>query len=581
MMFLLRGVRSTAGWLYSLGKKFFRVAPFSTVLIQVFALTSQFLLLIAFFLPLKVMVLLGVPAIPSQFPVYLRSVDREWLIVFISCVALLCYILHITLEFLIRLLSARGAQLLLTRSKKIDLFENQLKLAVSAYSRYVRGLATTTFIVISFSLLLYLYTPLFLFVTLYILAAFFSVVAVCSYSERAQKALLAKLGGGMNAVASVGFMLAFFCMVADFLSGDHPSVWVAVISLLLIRQGLQRMAGMIQDVASLRAQRKQIGALFFHSQPLMTENRFQDLLEHSSLDQTARHAWVSEVLRGAENISPTGLDVVWHQVGVAGVHAFDVTCTDEDSGQQHRYLLKLYSEDVSAFAAQELTLLTASPVLPSLRFINTCSVRGLRCHVFAWQGESKVTRRQVGPAIVAIMTRLMAIEPPKDLLQRFIRSRQSLERRLDARQIESLGVAASLPEHAECLRSFLQAFDRVREQLSALPRQITSLDMTAETLLVNDSGEFLLNHWPNWRIEPLGAGWPVDEREKLADALVTARSQRPGLTDASLSAVTLAALMYAFERFCNQRNYAAALGMLADVLSLLNEEALQGAVRHG
>lgn len=251
------------------------------------------------------------------------------------------------------------------------------------------------------------------------------------------------------------------------------------------------------------------------------------------------------------------------------------------SGQQRHYLLKLFSEDISALAAQELTLLTASTALPSPRFISTCSVGRLRCHVFARQRENKLIRSQVGPAILSVMTRLMSIEPPKDLLKRFVRSRHSLEWRLDARQIESLGVAASLPEQAECLQRFLQVFDRMREELSALPRQITSLDMTPETLLVSDSGEFLLSHWSNWRIEPLGAGWPVDEREKLAGALVTAKATRPGLTAVSLSTVMLAALMYAFERFCNQRNYASALSLLADVLPLLDEEMVQREVCHG
>lgn len=577
----LRGVKSTVGWSFSLGKKFFRVVPVTTVLIQMFTLSSQFLLLIAFFLPLKVMVLLGGATIPVQFPAYLRGFERDWLIVVISGLALLCYVLHVALELSLGFLSRRGAGLLLVRSRKIDLFENQVRLATSAYSKYVRGLAAATFIVISFSILLYLYPSLFLIIALYILVAFFSVVAVCSYSESIQKALRAKLGGGMNALASVGFMLAFFYMVADFLSDDHPSVWVAVISLLLVRQGLQRLAGMIQDLASLRAQRRQIGALFFHSQPLMTEIRFQDLQKHAALGQAARHAWISRVLRKVEYILPVELDIAWHQVGVAGVHAFEVACKDEGTGQQRRYLLKLFSDEVGALAAQELTLLTASTALPSLRFISPCSVDGLRCHVFSLKSEGKVLRRQVSPAILAVMARLMAIEPPKDLLQRFIRSRQSLEWRLDVRQIESLGVAASLPEQAESLQRFLQMFDRVRALLSILPRQITSLDMTSETLLVNDSGEFLLSHWANWRIEPFGAGWPAGEREKLADALATARTLRPGLADVSLSSVMLATLMYAFERFCNQRNYAAALALLADVLSLLNEEPEQGAARHG
>lgn len=575
MTSMLGRVRTSLGWSASLGLKFFKVTPLSTVAVQFSTLVSQLLLVMAFFLPLKVVFLLGASSVPQYFPAYLRGFHREQLIIAISVAALLCYAAHLLLEGLIKLLSRHGARVLLARSRKIALFENQEKIAASAYSRYVRALAASTFAIISFAALLYIYPILFFFVVGYSFIVFVLVIAICERHEASANYITKNLGACLNALASTGFMFAFFCMVADFLLANHPSVLVAVIALLLIRQGFQRVVGMIQDLVALRGQRRQIGALFFHSQPLIVEQDHVALREHSLLDASRRHQWIDNVLSELTRIRFSELHIVWHQIGAAGVYAFEVEGTLTDTGTRCRYFVKLFGEETSSLAVQEQMLLKAVPSLPALRLLGTSQVQGLHCHVFAWSGERKPIRREVGPAVLDVSSRFMAAHIPDDLLTRFMRSRQPLEYRVERRMVEKLGVAVTSPEQAEELKHFLQAFEHIRGKLAALPRQLTSLDITSDTLLVSSSNEFLLSHWANWRIEPLGAGWPIGERDKLSDVLNKAISFRPELKSALHSSVVLAALMYAFERFCSQRNYQAALALIPEMLPLLDDSQLE------
>ncbi|OBY93324.1 hypothetical protein A6723_009205 [Pseudomonas sp. AU11447] len=574
MTTVLRNARTSLGWFSSLGGKFFRVVPLTSLAIQTIALAAQVLLLLAFFLPLKVVILLGSASVPGYFPSYLRLFERDKLIVLVSVAALSCYVLYVLFEVAIAMLSRYGTRKLLDRSRKIRLFENQEKIAAGAYSRYVRAMASAAFMFIAFAILLYIYSLLFFIAGLYAAFVFLALMHFCEKSARVRGYLAENLGVALNSLAAVGFMVTFFCMVANFLLGSHPGVFAAVISLLLIRQGFQRAIGLISDIAALHAQRRQIGALFFHSQPLISEDRFQGSREQALISIAQRQVWIGKLLRDMTGVQAEDPAITWHQIGSVGVYAFEVTLAAGSEGLGVRYLIKLFAEDASSLAAHERTLLTAVASLPTLRFIGASQVEGLHCHLFVWSGERKLIRRQIGPAVLDLASRLMAIEIPNELLMRFMRSRQFLEQRISGEMLERVRIAVTTSEQARQLDSFVAQFARVREQLAALPRQLTSLDFTDDTLLLSPDDKYLLSHWSNWRVEPLGAGWPVGERDKLGEFVQRAAAMRPELLQAAPAPIMLAALMYAFERFCNQRNYQAALGLVVEMLPLLDEQGV-------
>ena len=67
-MKLQQQIKATIGWCISLGVKFVKVVPIITGLVQISTLASQIFLLLAFFLPLKVIILLGSDKTPAYFP---------------------------------------------------------------------------------------------------------------------------------------------------------------------------------------------------------------------------------------------------------------------------------------------------------------------------------------------------------------------------------------------------------------------------------------------------------------------------------------------------------------------------------
>lgn len=562
MRTLLAGIGTTLGWFVSLGGKFFSVAPTYTLAVQATTLASQFLLLLAFFLPLKVVILLGSEVVPSYLPDFLKALGRDPLIILISVAALLCYLAYGVMEFLVVRLSRYGASRLLEKSDKSYLFDNQGKFAVDTYIKYARGLAAGVFSLATFSILIFIYFELFFVVVMYSVVAFMVICAACSLWWKLKRFIFANVGGFLNGVASIGFLIAFFCMIADFLYSEHPVVLVAIISLLLVRQGLQRLANLIQTLIQLRAQYRRINALFFHGHPLLLDNERSDSSISGLLHSPEREVWFQQVLTQVTGKGVSIVDIRWQQLGVAGIHCFTVHCVDTRGGIDSVFLLKLYEKHLASQAEREALLLHGSALLPSLPFLGKGEVAGFGCLAFLWPDVQRIPAAQLHPSILNFSRQLMAIEPPAERLQQFRRSHPFLEQRLNEALIEPLRLVADTPEERSLTVRLFERWSDLIHLLASLPRQLIAPDMNLDTLVQLPSGEVHAIHWANWRIEPLGAGWPYLKLEQLPAAVIAVRERRDSASAVHPSAVAIASLMMAMERLCAAKKYQGALELL-------------------
>src|SRR5690554_3983349 len=120
-------------WNIRLAAKFLWAAPFATCAVVFFTLVSQLSMLLAFFLPLKVLILLGSDDVPSYFPQFFGSVERDWLIIIMSITTGFFYIFYLLAQRLVLIGGELGANTLMQRGRKLVLFEHQDALAQQAY----------------------------------------------------------------------------------------------------------------------------------------------------------------------------------------------------------------------------------------------------------------------------------------------------------------------------------------------------------------------------------------------------------------------------------------------------------------
>ncbi len=148
-------------WFINIGKKFLRIVPMYTLAASFATLVSQMAILLAFFFPLKVLILLGSPELPDYFPLAWQAIEHHYFIWGFALAAIGFYLLHLLSEKMIVFYTQGGAKILLKKSKKIILFNKQNEMATQVYQKFSRALASIVFLLLGSLIIIILCPSLF------------------------------------------------------------------------------------------------------------------------------------------------------------------------------------------------------------------------------------------------------------------------------------------------------------------------------------------------------------------------------------------------------------------------------------
>lgn len=568
-------------WCAALGIKFFSVVSVNTLSIVFFTLLSQVSTLLAAFMPLKVVILLGSEGVPGYFPDFLAALDRDMVIAGLSAATLAFFVIHLLSERLINWATGLGVKQLLERSHKVVLFENQGQIAAGGYHRYSRALASGVFIGLSLSCLGWFYPEVALVILGYVVLVFYVLCLLHRHSPAVREKLETSLLDVLNVVSGVGFFVAFGYLVLDFILWEAPSVVIVIVTLILSRQMMVKATGLVLDLAALYQQRVKLDALFFHGKVLLSDTVQHERSIWPLLQCHVRQNWVRAVLAELTSDNEIHISCKWHQTGQSNVAALKV-----DAGSRC-YLVKLFEKNRSSLALHEATLLGDSiPTLPAPRLVGATQVQKFHCLVYELPIGHSPEMNKVTPLIQPLRSQLMAVEPPSQLCHRYQRSRPMLWQRLNAELIERLRIAVTSEAQRSMLDSLAEDMTRLGAMLQALPLVFHQPDLTQDAIWVAEEGAPLALNWGQWSLEPIGAGWPEGEAglSQLESSIEKASEIRPALYRVPINAVELSALSFALERECNRQRYVQALELLPRLLeriAIMEPIARPGATNAG
>ncbi|WP_140162446.1 hypothetical protein [Billgrantia desiderata] len=515
---MLRNILVAVKWIKSLSAKFFRVVPAFTTVIVFLTLVSQLATLLASFLPLKVIIMLGSDGIPRYFPASFSEVDRDVLIAALSAGTVGFFLLHLLAERMIASVTSVSTSRLLSKSEKMVLFENQDEVAASSYQRYSRAFASVFFIALTLFGLGWFYPRMSIVITGYFLAVLLLFWLLCKKSSSFRERLESNFSPLLNLAGGVGFFVSFAFLVADFIFWSPPGVIIAIVSLLLSRQIMQRASGMVSDFTSLYRQRAKLDALFFHGKVLLPQQARPEKTLWLLLETENRQRWVAAVLNelvGSDENKPI---CRWQQLGTANVVGLIAT----RAGQQ--YLIKLFSINRSSWALHETTLMAElSSDFPAPRWVGTTQVEKFHCLVYELPHGQPPDADQVKAFCHQLRQELLAVQPQREALARYRRSKAMLWQRLAFSSLERLKVAADIPEQQQDLSTLLEMLPYLHQQLKTLPVVFFSPEINQDAMWIpstyaEQSETPLLLNWGRWSLEPVGAGWPEAEKNLPSSA---------------------------------------------------------------
>jgi len=578
---MLSEFRSAMRWLLSLSHRLLNVVPWFTVSSVAATLVSQLALLLAFVLPLKVILLLGSDGVPAYFPDQFKTFDRQTLILGLSGLAIALFFVHLLAERFIEASVAGGSRKLLLHSRKMELFENQDEIAARAYQRFSRGFASVVFLSLFGPLLFALSPYLGMLFFGYVLAATTGCLLLAAFNDEFR----ARLGsGGTNLptlLAGVGFLLCFSYMVAEFLWLKAPSVLVAVICLLLTRQLLRHVVNVVNHTVAVVERRRQLSALFFHGHRLMEPPRhgLEGVWMLAAPDARGRwlHQALAEVLGGPVSVR----SAQWLQLGISDVLVYRVGATH--GAAERMFLVKVFERNRRSAAKHEATLLVNQPGLPALEFIGVTDLADqFHCHVFAFDDMHSVTGTKLAGCCESARSELLACDPDRELKAIYVRSKPTLAQRLGRDVLERLHHLIDRSDQCLALKCFDETFDEIKALLGTLPLGYVNPDIRRGPLFRDGKGQVFVGHWVRWSLEPVGCGWPVDKRglNSLLEAHALTVARRADMAEISAPHLKLAAQLFAFEKSCKQQNYQDAADLLSGINDAFREIKAQLVAQH-
>lgn len=558
-------------WIYSTAINIAKKIPGLTATIIIFTLSAQISLLAASFLPLKAIILIGSPGIPSYFPGYLKSFERESLFVGLCLTAVAFYALYMASEYLTKHLTLRGSENLVRNTSKLIVFDGQDDVARRAYSRFTRSLAALVFLILTLAALGVIYIELLLAVI-----AFWGGVAL--YAKLTHSAAANDLSTiestleRVNSLGSIGFLAAFAYLAVDLLSSEPPALLPAIIGVLLTRQIMQRATQLIQDILLLKEQRLQISALFFSEHTLINNStdRSTKFLNLFAADRV--HEWASTILDNRDGQTYVQHSFTWHQTGVHDVFGIE-SSSRRQTGEIDNYLLKVYNSNRVTLAVNEATLLSEPNInsLPSLELIKVTLIDGYHCHLYRTGKLNKIPAVELGLYQKAAVKLLMQCVPPVELVEKFSRSRPFLWDRLSDETLHAFGKALAMtPQNMEFI-NFSRKIKIIRCHLKSLPVYINNSAMGADQLYLDVEDSIIVGHWGNWSIEPVGAGLELKNiLNDLPDLLIKLKSRRIDMSGICTAKLHLAGLCYQLDQLLVRQRFITAAGLLPEISAIVS-----------
>jgi len=558
-------------WSLMVYAKLFWITPLRSIATVLSELVNQVSLLIAFLLPLKVIILLGSTGTPRYFPDFLLQYDRDQLAISLSCIAVVSYGIHLLTNKLSLTLSSSAENVISTSTQKLTLFGSQREFTRRAFFQFQGILASMIFSAAAVALLGYFYPTLTGFLAACGLICYLGTSIASRRSLLVRDWLYTNHAKLLNIFSGVIFLLAFAFIVADFVWFVGPNMLTAIIGIVLTRQVVGRLSTSISNAVNLTKQRSKIDMLLFHSKvfQLVRKEKAQGYWSLLAVEQRAM--WIEQVISEVHDSQIIASKITWLETRPAGLACFDVEI-DSDAGSA-RYFIKLFNRNLSAQHKQEAMLLNSvrDSGLPAPRLLLETELQGCQCHVMEGLWNPVMEDNQSPTAAVYDLQGAMwQVRPPTELLNSYKRSKPPLSDRITKDHIQRLLLAQNTSEEGQLISKLSKSLQSVRENISALPIAFTNPSINRHSMRCKADGSFVVPNWGQWSLEPIGAGWPCSAKQ--LDALSDLLKNMPAtsrLHSMNPKCAELAALTFEFLKLHRLELYQSAIQLIPKILDTL------------
>ena len=541
--------------------------PLVTILSVGLGVIAHVAHVLAFLLPLKVILLAGTDGIPKYFAPFMGQEDKPFAIVALSIGAVVCYVLAMYLDAAVQKLSARGSERILENSNAVSIVNNQEDETSDIFQRFVQLGAGSLFAAVVMAVLAWMNPVLFGFLAAGI-AGSFIYLATTVPAEVDRKAV----GNTLGVLTSVTFFVCFAVVLLPFvLEIPGRNILVAIISFVLMRRLLGVLPKVVRQSLKLASERPLISALVLPDHRLPRHEPGEGQTFRQTFEKPARVARVRAELERAGLIAEGAeLDVAWVDPESRDFRTFEVRVREPAGAPTRLYLNRVLSpgreflaeNEAFLFANLSPEILRAPPLTARYR-----------------EGDFDCLVAEIGPVgndtevgdevVDDLLEQHWSIDPGPKLTAGYRASHQLLDERLTEKLVSRVGVAVDDDGEAETFEAFRRKLSRLRRELRGVPLYVFNPHLDPGHVYRRADGQALVASWGRWSLEPIGVKLTEDDSEEALEArLERLRAARPAVPEGLGPAhLRLASGASQLERQIERGMFKRALSTMAELLA--------------
>lgn len=579
-MNLLKQTFLAAKWIFGILRVFMRLQPLTTLTITIFSVLSRITSVLAFFLPLKVILLAGSSGVPHYFRFFIEPAEKSDWLVMLSIAAVASYVLTLLLDAVSARLAKSGSAGILEGTNKLSLVGKQGRQASSNYSRLMEVIASAAFTLAGL-IVLTLVNPVLsaalggLFLTEFLFTALVLVGWNAAYPGKFQVFIRGNLGDYLSVLSSINFLASFFVILAPFLFGQHGNILLAILAVLIIRRTLSALASMINNVVDLYTDRNLIDPLIFRKRQLWAKESVESQVVREVFSKTSRQTIAGKHLDPVRPLKD--IEVHWQDSPIKNAYTFVIAGTSGKSGRRECFQQQVFSAKHTHLLEKEDFLfsiisrdkLKASPVISRFR------EGKFECQICAYSPEAALQPERYRAVLAELLADIWCFNPPRKLVTAFSAARAALPGRLTADFIDRLAIACDFPAESAALETLRSRLPEVRAWLERLPKHVFNPDIKRANVVETAPGDIRIMTWTRWMIEPVGVGMPEAlPRNMLPDLVKRFNSGRKDLeSELTLQDIEFADMCWNLERAVKRSQYKQALKSVAKIIDCLADKS--------
>jgi hypothetical protein len=559
------------GLVRSLSKKIILNSGYNFILGCVGYFFSQCFLVLAFFLPLKVLILVSGNGIPHYLIGVVNENNKNDFIIGLAIGAIVCYLLYLICDYTVTLLANISSEKVQAKAQRLSQIANTEEFSKDIIARIMRSWATYFMVLGGFLLGLLIEWRIF--------SALIFVLGI-EYLFTSNKWRKYTLPNNINlrekflrnrntyftVISSVNFFIGFCLLFLFFYNGLIDSLLVGIFLILLIRQISQRLQVLVNDGIFLYGKEEKILSIFY---------------VNSSFTQTVSHQEKSFI----EIISPENRKSLIDSIGVGGVENFkweDLTQPNvalfsfkQSKSQDRCYWVKLYSFGRKSDYAKELEAYKSLCNDINMPFYEcTGHIDNVFYILLSTPLLETFEQKKFKKIKHLLFKQLWMYTPSGKFTNKLQRSITSLNTRFTLEKVKLLRLAINDESQRKSLEIFEEKFETVKVLIDSIPMCVVNGDLSMfNTRVCSDLNPILIN-WNKIAIEPICSHMPskildqFGDLGQLIEELKLSRDDCDFLTDTHLRFI---GLIGELDRCIKKRHFNLGLKLIIQINEILQD----------